>query len=149
MLIRKSSQGHYLRLYRNTTPGATRTKTYPDGTTETLTYPSRYKYFLVLDGEVVQRSDSWATIEQAYVDECDDSHGGGHGRLVVGHHQLINGVATSQSDYPTIDNTKTDIQDFYDKRGISYSSSETKLELLSRIVPMMAGDEEVSKHIKV
>ena len=149
MLIRKSSQGHYLRLYRYTTPGATRTKTYPDGTTETLSYPSRYKYFLVLDGEVVQRSDSWATIEQAYVDECDDSHGGGHGRLVVGHHQLINGVATSQSDYPTIDNTKTDIQDFYDKRGISYSSSETKLELLSRIVPMMAGDEEVSKHIKV
>ena len=149
MLIRKSSQGHYLRLYRNTTPGATRTKTYPDGTPETLPYPSRYKYFLVLDGEVVQRSDSWATIEQAYVDECDDSHGGGHGRLVVGHHQLINGVATSQSDYPTIDNTKTDIQDFYDKRGISYSSSETKLELLSRIVPMMAGDEEVSKHIKV
>ena len=55
MLIRKSSQGHYLRLYRNTTPGATRTKTYPDGTTETLTYPSRYKYFLVLDGEIIKR----------------------------------------------------------------------------------------------
>ena len=149
MLIRKSSQGHYLRLYRNTTPGATRTKTYPDGTTETLTYPSRYKYFLVVDGEVVQRSNSWATIEQAYVDECDDSHGGGHGKLDPGHHHLINCVATSQSDYPTMDNTKAEIQDFYDKRGISYSSSESKSELLSRIVPMMAGDEEVSKHIKV
>ncbi len=149
MLIRKSSQGHYLRLYRNTTPGATRTKTYPDGTTETLTYPSRYKYFLVVDGEIVQRSDSWATIEQAYVDECDSSHGGGHGRLIVGGHHLINGVATSQSDYPTMDNTKAEIQDFYDKRGITYSSSETKSELLSRIVPMMAGDEEVSKHLKI
>ena len=149
MLIRKSSQGHYLRLYRNTTPGAVRTKTYPDGTTETLTYPSRYKYFLVVGGEVVQRSDSWATIEQAYVDECDSSHGGGHGRLIVGGHHVINGVATSQSDYPTMDNTKAEIQDFYDKRGISYSSSESKSELLSRIVPMMAGDEEVSKHIKV
>ena len=149
MLIRKSSQGHYLRLYRNTTPGATRTKTYPDGTTETLTYPSQYKYFLVVDGEIVQRSDSWATIEQAYVDECDSSHGGGHGRLIVGGHHIINGVATSQSDYPTMDNTKAEIQDFYDKRGTSYSSSETKTELLSRIVPMMAGDEEVSKHIKV
>ena len=92
MLIRKSSQGHYLRLYRNTTPGAVRTKTYPDGTTEPLTYPSRYKYFLVLDGEVIKRSDSWGTIEQAYVDECDSRHGGGNGRMIVGKHKLENHV---------------------------------------------------------
>ena len=92
MLIRKSSQGHYLRLYRNTTPGAKRTKTYPDGTIETLTYPSRYKYFLVLDGEVIQRSNSWATIEQAYVDECESKHGGGSGRMIIGKHKLENNV---------------------------------------------------------
>jgi len=92
MLIRKSSQGHYLRLYRNTTPGAKRTKTYPDGTIETLTYPSRYTYFLVLDGEVIQRSNSWATIEQAYVDECESRHGGGTGRMIVGKHKLENNV---------------------------------------------------------
>ena len=81
-----------MRLYRNTTPGAVRTKTYPDGTTETLTYPSRYKYFLVLDGEVIKRSDSWGTIEQAYVDECDSRHGGGNGRMIVGKHKLENHV---------------------------------------------------------
>lgn len=92
MLIRKSSQGHYLRLYRNTTPGAKRTKTYPDGTIETLTYPSRYKYFLVLDGEIIQRSNSWATIEQAYVDECESRHGGGSGRMIIGKHKLENNV---------------------------------------------------------
>ena len=92
MLIRKSSQGHYLRLYRNSTPGVTRKKTYADGTTETLTYPSRYKYFLVLDGEVIKRSDSWGTIEQAYVDECDSRHGGGNGRMIVGKHKLENHV---------------------------------------------------------
>ena len=92
MLIRKSSQGHYLRLYRNTTPGATRTKTYPDGTTETLTYPSFYKYFLVLDGEIIKRSNSWDTIEQAYVDECDSRHGGGNGRMILGTHKLENHV---------------------------------------------------------
>jgi hypothetical protein len=149
MLIRKSSQGHYLRLYKNTTPGAVRTKTYSDGTTEALTYPSSYTYFLVKDGEVIQRSNSWATIEQAYVDQCDDNHGGGHGRIMAGKHHIINGVATSQSDYPTDSNTKAEIKDFYDKRGIIYSSSETKSELLSRIVPMMAGDNEVSKHLKV
>ena len=47
MLIRKSSKGHDLQLYRNTTPGAVRTKKFKDGTTETLTYPSSKKYFLV------------------------------------------------------------------------------------------------------
>ena len=31
MLIRKSSQGYNLQLYRNTTPGAVRTKTFKDG----------------------------------------------------------------------------------------------------------------------
>ena len=88
MLIRKSSQGHYLRLYRNTTPGVVRTKKYSDGTTETLSYPSRYKYFLVLDCEIIKRSDSWDTIEQAYVDECDSRHGGGTGRMIIGKHKL-------------------------------------------------------------
>ena len=92
MLIRKSSQGHYLRLYRNTTPGVVRTKKYSDGTTETLSYPSRYKYFLVLDGEVIKRSDSCATIEQSYVDECDSRHGGGTGRMIIGKHKLENCV---------------------------------------------------------
>ena len=92
MLIRKSSQGHYLRLYRNSTPGVTRKKTYADGTTETLTSPSWYKYFLVLDGEIIKRSDNWNTIEQAYVDECDSRHGGGSGRMIIGTHKLENHV---------------------------------------------------------
>ena len=52
MLIRRCAQGHDIKVSRNTTPGATRTKSYPDGTTETLTYPSSYKYFLVIDGEI-------------------------------------------------------------------------------------------------
>ena len=92
MLIRKSSKGHALTLYRNTTPGATRTKKYPDGTTETLTYPSRYSYFLVYNGEVIKRSNSWDTIEEAYVDKCDDEHGGGAGRMLIGKHELVNNV---------------------------------------------------------
>jgi hypothetical protein len=62
---------------------------------------------------------------------------------------MINGVATTQVDYPTNTNTKAEIKDFYDKRGISYGSSETKSELLTRIVPQLSGTKEVSKHIKV
>jgi len=92
MLIRKSSQGHDLQLYRNTTPGAVRTKKFKDGTTETLTYPSSKKYFLVFNRNVIQRSDSWDTIEQAYVDKCEDEHSGGTGRMLIGKHKLVNNV---------------------------------------------------------
>jgi len=143
MIIRKSSQGHRIRLHRNTTPGATRTKTYPNGTVETLTYPSRYDYFVEVDGEVVKRSDSFKTIEEHYVDECAKIYDNGHGRLIIGTHQLINGIATLQSEYPDESNTKAEIKAWYDMRSISYSDSETKAELLSRIV-----ENFNAKHIK-
>ena len=143
MIIRKSSQGHRIRLHKNTTPGATRTKTYPDGTVETLTYPSSYDYFVEVDGEVVKRSDSFETIEEHYVDECAKLYDNGHGRLIIGKHQLINGIATLQSEYPDESNTKAEIKAWYDLRSISYDDSETKAELLSRIV-----ENFNAKHIK-
>ena len=149
MIVRRCSQGHRVRLHKNTTPSATRVKTYPDGTKETLTYPSSYDYFVDVDGTVAKKSNSFKVAEEFYVSECAKKHGDGHGRLIVGGHHIINGVATSQADYPTDANTKAEIKDFYDKRGISYGSSETKSELLSRIVPQMSGDTEVSKHLKV
>jgi hypothetical protein len=149
MIVRRCSQGHRVRLHKNTTRGATRVKTYPDGSTETLTYPSSYDYFVDVDGTVAKKSNSFKVAEEYYVSECAKKHGDGHGRLIVGGHHVINGVATSQADYPTDANTKAEIKDFYDKRGISYGSSETKSELLSRIVPQLSGTKEVSKHIKV
>ena len=150
MIVRRCSQGHRVRLHRNTTPNAVRTKTYADGTVETLTYPSsRYDYFVEVDGTVVKRSDSFKTVEEYYVSECAKKHGDGHGRVLIGKHHLLNGVATSQADYPTDANTKAQIKDFYDKRGVSYGGSETKTQLLSRIVPMYQNNKIVSKHLKV
>ena len=149
MIIRRCSQGHRVRIHKNTTPSATRTKTYTDGSTETLTYPSSYDYFVDVDGTVAKKSDSFKVVEDFFVAECAKKHGDGHGRFIVGGHHIINGVATTQSDYPTDANTKAEIQDFYDKRGVTYGLSETKAELLSRIVPMYSGDTEVSKHLKV
>jgi hypothetical protein len=147
MIIRRCSQGHRVRLHRNTTPNAVRQKTYADGTVETLTYPSSgYDYFVEVDGTVVRRSDSFANIENYFVDECEKKHEDGHGRVIIGTHHLVNGVATSQADYPTSDNTKAEIKDFYDKRGISYSNSETKSELLSRI-ELTSGPFQ-AKHIR-
>ena len=148
MIIRRCSQGHRIRLHKNTTPGVTRTKTYKDGTVETLTYPtSGYDYFVEVDGSVVRRSDSFKNIEEYYVSECAKKHENGHGRVLIGKHHLINGIATLQAEYPTDTNTKDQIKDFYDARGISYSNSETKAELLSRIVPMYQNNVVVSKHL--
>jgi len=150
MIVRRCSQGHRIRLHKNTTPGVTRTKTYKDGTVETLTYPtSGYDYFVEVDGSVVRRSDSFKNIEEYYVDECAKKHENGHGRVLIGKHHLINGIATLQAEYPTDTNTKDQIKDFYDTRGISYSSSETKAELLSRVVPMYQNNVVVSKHLKI
>ena len=149
MIVRRCSQGHRVRIHRNTTPGATRTKTYADGSTETLTYPSSYTYFVDVDGEIEKRSNSFKTIEEFYVAECAKKHGDGHGRLIVGGHHIINGVATLQAEYPTDANTNAEIKDFYDKRGVAYGGSETKTELLSRIVSMYQNNKEVSKHLKV
>jgi len=143
MIMRRCSQGHRVRVHRNTTPGVTRIKTYPDSSQETLVYPSSYTYFVDVDGEIAKKSNSFKTIEEFYVDECAKKHGEGHGRLIVGKHQIINGVATSQSDYPSSSNTKSEIQDFYDKRGIAYNDSDTKEQLLSKIYT----DESGIKHI--
>ena len=46
MIIRKCSQGHRVRIHRNTSPGVSRTKKYKNGTVETITYPSAYDYFI-------------------------------------------------------------------------------------------------------
>ena len=146
MIIRRCSQGHRVRIHKNTTPGATRIKTYLDGSTESLTYPSSYTYFVEVDGVVSKKSNSFRVVEEFYVAECAKKHGDGHGRLIVGGHHIINGVATLQSDYPTDSNTKSEIKNFYDNRGIVYKNSETKAELLSRIA--IAGGTSNTKHYK-
>jgi hypothetical protein len=148
VIVRRCSQGHNVRIHKNTTPGLTRVKTYSDGTEETLAYPSSYSYFVFVDGDIVKKSNSLKVVEEFYVSECKKKHENGHGRILIGKHHLINGVATSQEDYPTDSNTKKEIQDFYDKRNINYGSSETKTELLSRIVPNLHINKEVSQHLK-
>ena len=133
MIVRRCSQGHRVRIHRNTTPGIARTKKYHDGSTETLTYPSSYNYFVDVDGSIEKRTNSFKTAEEFYNAECAKKHAGPHGRLVIGKHHLINNVATNQSDYPTSDNSKSEIKEFYDMRNVDYSTGDTKAVLLSKI----------------
>ena len=95
MIVRKCSQGHRIRIHRNTSKGAKRTKTYKDGTVETLTYTSAYTYFLDVDGEIVKKSNSFKVIEEEYVKECAKKHSDGHGRFIIGKHKLLDGVSVN------------------------------------------------------
>tara|TARA_R100000742_G_C4185964_1_gene19569 strand:- start:174 stop:464 length:291 start_codon:yes stop_codon:yes gene_type:complete len=95
MIVRKCSQGHRIRIHRNTSKGAKRTKTYKDGTVETLTYPSSYTYFLDVDGDIVKKSNSFKVIEEEYVEECAKKHSDGHGRIIIGKHKLVDGVVVN------------------------------------------------------
>ena len=148
MIVRRCSQGHRVRIHRNTTKGVTRKKTYADGSTETLAYPSSYNYFVDVDGVIAKKTNSFKVAEEYYVDECAKKHGSGHGRLIIGTHHVINGIATDQNEYPSDSNTKAEIKSFYDSRDILYSSKETKAELLSRIYYKYDNDHNVvSKHI--
>jgi len=133
MIIRRCSQGHRVRIYRNTTPSITRTKKYSDNSTETLTYPSSYNYFVEVDESVAKKTNSFKTAEEFYNAECAKKHANPHGRLIIGGHHLINGVATTQPEYPTSDNTKSEIKAFYDMRNVDYSTGDTKAVLLSKI----------------
>ena len=66
MIIRKCSQGHRVRIHRNTTPGITRTKKYKNGDEETITYPSSHNYFIDVDGSVVKKTNSLKVADQEF-----------------------------------------------------------------------------------
>ena len=133
MIIRRCSQGHRIRIHRNATPGVTRTKKYHDGSTETLTYPSSYNYFIDVDGSIEKKTNSFKTAEEFYNDECAKKHSDTHGRLIIGKTKLINGVATVKDDYPSASNTKDAIKEFLSVRNIAYSESDTKDALLAKV----------------
>jgi len=132
MILRQCSQGHKIRIRANNSPSATRTRTYKDGTVETITYPSSYKYFLEVAGDAIKRSNSWATIQGEYIKECAKVHSDDHGEYKL-NQMLINGVVTDRAELPTMDNTKAEIQSFLDSRFVEYSNSDTKAELLAKI----------------
>ena len=95
MIVRRCSQGHRIRIHINNSPGTTRVKTWANGDKETLTYPSSYKYFLDVDGKIVKKSNSFKTIEEEYVKECEKKHSDGHGRIIIGKQKLEDGIATN------------------------------------------------------
>ena len=82
-------------IHLNNKKGMTKKVKLADGTFITLTYPGSKKYFLRNGESIIKKSDSFKTIEEEYVKECDKKHSDGHGRVIIGKHKLVDGIATN------------------------------------------------------
>ena len=61
-----------------------------DGTLFSLTYPNSKKYFLRVGEEIIKRSDSFKTIEEEYVKQCESlNDSDNHGRIDIVKHKII------------------------------------------------------------
>ena len=78
-------------IHFNNKKGMTKKVKLADGTLITLTYPSSKKYFLRNGESIIKKSDSFKTIEEEYVKECEKlKDSDGHGRINIVKHKLIN-----------------------------------------------------------
>tara|TARA_R100001463_G_scaffold94611_2_gene149207 strand:- start:3207 stop:3497 length:291 start_codon:yes stop_codon:yes gene_type:complete len=90
MIVRRCAYDHDIVIHKNNKPNMVKTIELSDGTLTTITYPNAYNYFLVVDGEIVKKSNSFSTIENAYVDKCAEMHDDGHGCIDITKHKLVN-----------------------------------------------------------
>ena len=90
MIVRRCAQDHDVVIHKNTKKGMKKKVKLADETFTTLTYPSSYNYFLWVDGVIIKKSNSFQTIEEEYVKECDKKHSDSHGRIDIVRHKLIN-----------------------------------------------------------
>ena len=78
-------------IHLNNKKGMSKKVKLADGTFITLTYPGSKKYFLRNGESIIKKSDSFKTIEEAYVKECEKlKDSDDHGRIDIVKHKLIN-----------------------------------------------------------
>ena len=85
MVVRKCAQDHSIVIHLNNKPNMIKKLS----ESKTLTYPNSKKYFLVVDDVIKTKSDSFKTIENAFIDECAKKHSSGNGRIDIVKHKLI------------------------------------------------------------
>jgi|TARA_R100000315_G_scaffold62420_1_gene43890 uncharacterized protein YukJ len=97
MIVRRCAHDHDVVIHKNNKPGMTKAIKLANGEMSTIVYPSAAKdYFLWVDGEIIKRSDSFVTIENAFVSECKKKHDNGHGRIDMFKHKIINNKVVSR-----------------------------------------------------
>jgi len=90
MIVRQCAYDHNVVIHKNTKPNMVKSIVRSDGTVTTVTYPNSKDYFLWVDDEIVKTSNSFETIEKAYVAECAKRHSDGHGRIDIVNHKIVN-----------------------------------------------------------
>jgi hypothetical protein len=84
-------------IHLNNKKGMSKKVKLADGTFITLTYPGSKKYFLRNGESIIKKSDSFKTIEEAYVKECEKlKDSDDHGRIDIVKHKLINNKVVSR-----------------------------------------------------
>ena len=96
MIIRQCSHDYDITIHLNNKKGMVKTFSLVDGTPTTITYPNSKQYFLLVDGEIVRRSNSFKTIEEEYVKEVAKKTSHGHGRIDLSKHKLVNNKVVSK-----------------------------------------------------
>ena len=92
MLVRKCAEGHKVYIFK---PRTKENSSYKFSEDETVSFDAQNKSYIVTsDGAVVKRTNSFITAQSSYDDECKKHHSNTVGKLIVGKHTLINGVAT-------------------------------------------------------
>ena len=92
MLVRKCAQGHKVYIFK---PRGSETNTYRFSPEEEVSFDAQgQSYVVTSDGAVVSRTDSFITAQSDYDSECKKHHSDTIGKIKIGKHTLINGVAT-------------------------------------------------------
>tara|TARA_A100000172_G_scaffold79695_1_gene67361 strand:- start:568 stop:858 length:291 start_codon:yes stop_codon:yes gene_type:complete len=94
MIVRRCTKNMDIVIHKNTKPGMTKMVMMADGTMTPLEYPKTKKYFLWVDGIITQKSDSFSTIENAYVNTCKQKECHTHGRIDIVKHKLVDNKVT-------------------------------------------------------
>ena len=90
MIVRQCAYDHNVAIHKNNKPNLIKTILMADGSESSITYPDSKGYFLWVDGEIIKKSDSFKTIEVAYIEECAKKHSNGHGHIDLIKHKLLN-----------------------------------------------------------
>ena len=93
MLVRRCAKGHKVYIFK---PRTKENASYKFSESETISFDAQNKSYIVTsEGAVVKRTDSWITAQSSYNDECKKRHDDTTGKIKVGVHTLVNGVATT------------------------------------------------------
>ena len=92
MLVRKCAKGNKIYIFKSRTKDKVSYKFSDD---ETVSFDAQNKSYIVTsDGAVVKRTNSFITAQSSYDVECKKEHSDTIGKIKVGKHKLVDGVAT-------------------------------------------------------